>query len=175
MTTPPLPRTFDFESVTDMDSKEALPQYIELLALSYHEARQVRELFRHNAASRHKFGALAEHLGPEAKEAWKRLIPAQQRAAEAASAKDAAAVFAESFGCAPEDVAAMFDSPAWKRTPMYGGARWAAITRAAVELGALIDAGGDGAAAKIEEIMAMRHNTGLVRDKLAGLKGDNRK
>jgi hypothetical protein len=163
------------ESVTDMDSKDALPQYVELLALTYHEARHVRQLFRHNAASTHKFGALADHLGPEANEAWKRLIPAQQRAVEAAAAKDAAAIFAESFGCTPEDVAAMFDSPAWKRTPMYGGARWAAIARAVIELGSLIDAGSDGAAAKIDEIMAMRHNTGFVRDKLARLKGDTRK
>jgi hypothetical protein len=158
-----------------MDSKDALPQYIELLALTYHEARHVRQLFRHNAASTHKFGALSDHLGPDAKEAWTRLIPVQQRAADAAAARDADAIFAESFECAPADVAAMFASPAWKRTPMYGGAKWVAIARAVAELGALIDAGGDGAAAKIDEIMAMRHNTGLVRDKLAQLKGDTRK
>jgi predicted component of type VI protein secretion system len=158
-----------------MDSKDALPQYIELLALTYHEARHVRQLFRHNAASTQKFGALADHLGPDANQAWTRLIPAQQRAAEAASAKDADAIFVESFRCAPADVAAMFTSPAWKRIPMYGGARWAAIARAVVELGALIDAGSDGAGAKIDEIMAMRHNTGSVRDKLARLKGDTRK
>jgi hypothetical protein len=158
-----------------MDPKDALLQYIELLALSYHEARHVRQLFRHNAASTHKFGALADHLGPEANQAWNHLLPAQQRAAEAATARDADAIFAESFGCDPAEVAAMFASPAWKRTPMYGGARWAAIAGAVAELGALIDAGGDGAAAKIDEIMAMRHNTGLVRDKLARLKGDTRK
>jgi hypothetical protein len=158
-----------------MEPKDALLQYIELLALTYHEARHVRQLFRHNAASTHKFGALADHLGPDANEAWKRLIPAQQRAAEAAAAKDADATFAESFGCTPADVAEMFSSPAWKRIPMYGGARWAAIARAVIELGALIDSGGDGAAAKIDEIMAMRHNTGPVRDKLARLKGDKRK
>jgi hypothetical protein len=158
-----------------MDSKEALPQYIELLALTYHEARHVRQLFRHNAASTHKFGALADHLGPDAKEAWKRLLPAQQRAAEAATAKDADATFTESFGCTPADVAAMFDSPAWKRIPMHGGARWAAIARAVAEFGALIDSGSDAAAAKLEELMAMRHNSGLVRDELARLKGDTRK
>lgn len=158
-----------------MESKDALPSYVELLALTYHEARNVRQLFRHNAASTHKFGPLADHLGPESNEAWKRLIPAQQRAAETGSAKDAAAVFSENFGCAPEDVAAMFESPAWKRIPMYGGPRWAAIARAVIELGSSIDAGSDGTAAKIEEIMTMRHNTGLVRDKLARLKGDTRK
>jgi hypothetical protein len=158
-----------------MDSKDTLPQYIELLALTYHEARHVRQLFRHNAASTDKFGRLADHLGPEEKEAWTRLIPAQQRAAEAATARDAGAIFVESFGCAPADVAAMFASPAWKRIPMYGGARWAAIAGAVAELGALIDAGGDGATAKIDQIMAMRHNSGLVRDKLARLKGDTRK
>jgi hypothetical protein len=158
-----------------MDSKDALLQYIELLALTYHEARHVRQLFRHNAASTHKFGALADLLGPDPKQAWQRLIPAQQRAAEAATATDAGAIFAESFGCAPAEVAAMLASPAWKRIPMYGGARWATIAHAVAELGAMIDSGGDGAAAKIDEIMALRHNSGLVRDKLAQLKGDRRK
>lgn len=158
-----------------MESKDALPSYIELLALTYHEARNVTQLFRHNAASKHKFGPLADHLGPDANEAWKRLIPAQQRAAETESAKDAAAVFTESFGCAPDDVAAMFESPAWKRIPMYGGPRWAAIARAVIELGSSVDAGGDSAAEQIDAIMTMRHNTGLVRDKLARLKGDKRK
>lgn len=158
-----------------MESKDALPSYIELLALTYHEARNVRQLFRHNAASKHKFGPLADHLGPEPNEAWQRIIPAQKRAAEAESAKDASAVFTESFGCSCEEIAAMFESPAWKRIPMYGGARWAAIARAVIDLGASIDAGGDGAAVKVEEIMTTRHNTGLVRDKLARLKGDTRK
>jgi hypothetical protein len=157
-----------------MDSNPSLPQYVELLALAYHEARNVRQLFRHNAASKSTFGTLADHLGPDEHAAWKRLIPSQQRAAEAVTAKDAAAVFAESFGCTPEDIAAMFDSPGWKRAPGYGGPRWAAITRAVIALGALIDASDASAAAKIEEILAMRHNTGGVREKLARLKGGGR-
>jgi hypothetical protein len=157
-----------------MDSNPALPQYIELLALTYHEARNVRQLFRHNAASKSTFGALADHLGPDEHTAWKHLIPAQQRAAEAATAKDAAAVFAESYGCTPDEIAAMFDNPGWKRAPGYGGPRWAAIARAVTALGALIDAGDGSAAAKIDEILAMRHNTGGVREKLARLKGGGR-
>ena len=65
----------------------------------------------------------------------------------------------------------MFEHSAWKRFPQYGGARWAAIANAVIELRDAIDAKNDAAATKLlEEIPAMRHNTGSVEHKLSRLK-----
>jgi len=158
-----------------MAENQDLPAYIELTALVYHEGRNVRELFRHNAASKHKFGALTDHLPPGDADAWQRLIDVQQRAAEAESASAAAAVFTEQYGCSTEDLAAMFESPAWKRFPKNGGPRWAAIATAVIALGELIDKKDKAAEKRATEILAMPHNTGTVQHALARLKAAPRK
>jgi hypothetical protein len=156
--------------VETIDPNEILPVYIELLALAYHEARNVRQLFRHNAASKAKFGAIADHLPPDPAAAWERTIHLQRRAAECTSAKDAAAAFAEEFGCSPADLAGLFASPGWKRAPGCGGPRWAAIAESISKLGGIIDKKKDSAAAQISEILALPTNTGTVHATLARLK-----
>ncbi|HEY6421306.1 MAG TPA: hypothetical protein VIX59_20090 [Candidatus Binataceae bacterium] len=157
-----------------MEPEKALPSYIEFLALLYHEARNVRQLFRFNAVSKHTFGPLAEHLPPDRKEAWKRLISIQQRAAEAASAAAAADTFKTDLGCSPDDLSTLFANGAWKRTARYGGPHWAAISNKVGELGAAIDSDDEAASEKlVDGINSMRHNTGTVHDLLAGLKGES--
>lgn len=153
-----------------MELSIVLPQFVELMALVYHEGRNVSRLFHLNAASRKTFGQLAE-LPPEPKQAWDKLINVQQRAAEAESAKAAEAVMSESYGCSLDEVRAMFEHQAWKRLPMYGGARWAAIAKAVIELRDAIDAKDDAAAERLlKDIPAMRHNSGSVEHTLASLK-----
>src|ERR1700730_1157310 len=143
-------------SQSSRESSTALPQLVELMALVYHEGRNVSRIFHLNAASTRTFGKLAE-LSPDDSKAWEMLIPSQQRASEKASAKDAEALFREDFGCSLVDISKMFEHTAWRRFPQYGGARWAAIAKAVGDLREAIDAKNDGAVSKLlEEIPAMR-------------------
>jgi hypothetical protein len=153
-----------------MELSQVLPQFVELMALVYHEGRNVSRLFHLNAASRKTFGQLAE-LPPDPRQAWDKLINAQQRAAEAESAKAAASAMSEAYGCSLDELRAMFEHQAWRRLPMYGGARWAAITKAVIELRDAIDSKDDAAVERLlREVPAMRHNSGTVEHKLATLK-----
>ena len=157
-----------------MESAVVSPEFVEFVALVYHEGRNVKSLFRHNAASKKTFGQLAD-LPPDPGPAWDRLIAVQQKAAGTASAAEAENVFRDELGCALSDLAAMFGHQAWHRVPGAGGARWAAITKSVIDLGASIDKKEEAAAAKqIEEIRLMHHNTGTVKDKLARLKATRR-
>jgi hypothetical protein len=153
-----------------MDSSTSLPQFVELMALVYHEGRNVSRIFHLNAASTKTFGKLAE-LSPDDAKAWEMLIPSQQRATETASAKDAEALFREDFGCSLLDIGKMFEHTAWRRFPQYGGVRWAAIAKAVIELRDALDATNDTSAGRLlAEIPAMRHNSGSVEHKLSRLK-----
>ena len=140
------------------------------MALVYHEARNVSRIFHLNAASTRTFGKIAE-LPPDDAKAWELLIPAQQRAAEAASAKDAETVFGTDFGCTLDDIHKMFEHTAWRRFPQYGGARWAGIAKSVGALRDAIDAKDDASSSKLlGEIPSMRHNIGTVEHKLSRLK-----
>jgi hypothetical protein len=155
-----------------MAAKDFLPNYVEFLALVYHEARNVRLLFRQNAVSRKTYEPLAEHLPPDRQEAWTRLIHVQQHVSEAETAATAADVFKSELGCAPDDLSSLFENPGWKRVPQYGGPRWAAIAKRAAELGVAIDRDDEAAAKELAAaIGAMRHNSGTVHETLARLKG----
>src|SRR5579872_497328 len=96
------------------ETSTALPQFVELMALVYHEGRNVSRIFHLNAASTKTFGKLAD-LPPDTSKAWEMLIPLQGRAAETASAKDAEALFREDFGCSLDELHKMFEHTAWRR------------------------------------------------------------
>src|ERR1700735_3079971 len=115
-------------SESSNDASASLPQFVELMALVYHEGRNVSRIFHLNAASTRTFGKLAE-LPPDDSKAWELLIPSQQRASEKESAKDAEAQLRDDFGCSLFDIGKMFEHSAWKRFPQYGGARWGAIAK----------------------------------------------
>jgi hypothetical protein len=153
-------------------AQQALPLYVEYLALLYHEARNARRLIQLNAVSRKTFGAVVDKLPPDRVEAWKRLIHVQQRCVEPASAKEIETAFAREFGCNLEDLHALFTNQAWKRLPQSGGPPWAAIAQAVARLRDALQAGNAPEAVKLAgEISTMHHNSGTVRDRLAGLKG----
>jgi len=152
------------------EASTPLPQFVELMALVYHEGRNVSRIFHLNAASTRTFGKLAE-LSPDDSKAWEMLIPSQQRAIEKTSAKDAEALFREDFGCSLLDIGKMFEHSSWRRFPQYGGARWAAIAKSVSDLRDAIDGKDKAAASKLlTEIPSMRHNTGNVEHKLSRLK-----
>jgi hypothetical protein len=153
-----------------MELANSLPQFVEYMALVYHEGRNVSRIFHLHAASTKTFGALVE-LGPDANKAWEKLIYFQQRTIDATSAKEAEALFIDYFGTTLEDIQKMFEHIAWKRFPQYGGSRWASIGKAVIDLRDAIDKKDDASVEKLlGEIPTMRHNTGTVEHKLAQLK-----
>ncbi len=157
-----------------METHAVPPEFVEFIALVYHEGRNVGRLFRLNAASKKTFGELAA-LPPESEKAWDRLIGLQKKAAAAASAAEAQAAFHESFGCSMADLVTLFGHEAWHRVPGYGGPRWAAIAKSVAALAEAIEKKDEAEVSRqIGEILAMRHNTGTVRDKLAKLKALHR-
>lgn len=157
-----------------METPPIPPEYVEFVALLYHEGRNVSRLFRHNAASKKTFAELAG-LPPDEAQAWDRLITLQQKAATTLSATAAEELFKETLGCSVADLANLFGSDGWHRVPNLGGARWAAIAKSVGALGDAIDKKDEAAAAKlIEEIRLTHHNTGTVKDKLARLKAKRR-
>jgi hypothetical protein len=157
-----------------METSAVPPEFVEFVALVYHEGRNVSRLFRHNAASRKTFGTLA-NLPPDDGKAWDQLIAIQQKSAAAASVTEAEDVFKEDLGCSLQELAPMFESKEWHRVPGYGGPRWAAIAKSVIALAEAINKKDEGAASKLTaEIPAMRHNTGSVKDKLAKLKATRR-
>ena len=157
-----------------METPVVPPEYVEFVALVYHEGRNVLRLFRLQAASKKTFGAVAE-LPPDPAKAWDRLIAAQQKAAATTSAAEAAAVFKEDFGCSIEELTTVFGNEAWHRVPGCGGPRWIEIAKSVTALGEAIDKKDEAAVAKlIDEIPAMHHNSGTVKDKLAKLKAKHR-
>jgi hypothetical protein len=157
-----------------METPPIPPEYVEFIALLYHEGRNVSRLFRHNAASKKTFNDLAG-LPPDEAKAWDRLITVQQKAASAVSVGAVHETFQETFGCSVADLAHLFGSDGWHRVPNFGGARWAAIAKSVEALGDAIDHKDEAAATRlIEEIRLMHHNTGTVKDKLAKLKAKRR-
>ena len=158
-----------------MEAPPIPPEYVEFVALLYHEGRNVSRLFRHNAASKKTFAGLAG-LPPDEAQAWDRLITLQQKAATTTlSAAAAQEVFSEALGCSVTDLANLFGTDGWHRVPNLGGARWAAIAKSVEALADAIDKKDEPAAATlIEEIRLMHHNTGTVKDKLAKLKAKRR-
>ncbi|HKN00433.1 MAG TPA: hypothetical protein VJX23_07940 [Candidatus Binataceae bacterium] len=158
-----------------METTAVPPEYVEFVAVVYHEGRNAAQLFRMNAASKKTFGELAS-LPPDDGKAWDRLIAIQQKAAATTSAKDAQQTFKEDFGCSLEDLEKLFGHDAWHRVPGHGGSRWASIAKSVIELGAAIDKRDEAAIAKLTgEIPTMHHNSGTVKDKLAKLKATRRR
>jgi hypothetical protein len=157
-----------------METPVVPPEFVEFVALAYHEGRNVSQLFRHNAASRKTFGELAS-LPPDEGKAWDRLIAPQQKAAEATSAGEAMAVFHQDFGCSLAELEELFGNQGWHRVPGHGGPRWASIVKSVIELSEAVEGKNEEVSAKLlAEIPAMRHNSGTVKDKLAKLKAKRR-
>ena len=153
-----------------MELSKILPQYVELVALVYHEGSNVSRLFHLHAASVKTFRRVAD-LPPDPHQAWEKLIPLQQRLAAADKVGEVVDGFREDFGCSLDDLHTMFGNPAWKRAPQHGGPRWAAITKAVIDLGKAIEKSDDAAVERLlGEIPAMRHNTGSVEHSLQQLK-----
>jgi hypothetical protein len=84
----------------------------------------------------------------------------------AESGREAEGVFQRRFHVSLDDLVAISEDPHWSGT-QKGGNRWAQIDRVLIELRAAIDRQDEKRTAELlEQLPLMRHNTGLVGEKL---------
>lgn len=143
--------------------------FVDYVALLYHEARNVRHLVKLGAVSTSDFARLIA-LPTNKYAAWSEI---SRMRTKAASGKGEAAIgiFESAYGVTLGDLAALFARPEWKNnSPGYGGNRWTEIAKAVQDLRDVLAQGDSVAAAGLETtIKAMKHNTGIVGDKLSNL------
>lgn len=151
--------------LTDRGSGQSV-RLADLIALVYHEARNVRHLIKAGFIDPAPFTHLVS-LPVNRDEAWAALQDYRTAALNAKSDSEAAMVFERRFGVSLAELAAVYANDRW-RNSAYGGNAWFAIT---LKVADLLELGDEDAAAPtmIEEIAAMRHNTGTIQEKLERL------
>lgn len=141
-------------------------RFAALVALAYHEARNVRHLRRDGLVAHENCGGLINQP-VKSEEAWRAIQPLLQSAAASKSATDAEKAFQRRFGISLEGLVELSRHPGWKSSK-FGGNRWAEIDSALIELRDAIDARTN-TDALFDQVAGMKHNTGTVREKLAKL------
>ena len=160
-------------------SDTEVEQYVSYVCLLYHEARNVRHLVKQGYLEREPYRRLCDSLATNRYAAWSQLQPVRAEAIEKGWTM-AHLIFGIHFnGLLLWDLEALFADPHWKHAPI-GGNKWHDITSAVIDL---LEALGSEALASeglvspvpasstrlLREIALMRHNTGVVGDKLADL------
>ncbi|CAN5354548.1 hypothetical protein BH20ACT22_BH20ACT22_15240 [soil metagenome] len=142
--------------------------FVDVLSLAYHEARNVRHLIKAGHLSPESFGRLRS-LPTNRLEAWREIQSLREQAKKCTAIHEAAALFGEEFNITLSELVHLYRDPHW-RGVAYGGNRWAGITAAIEEVLHMVEAGEDASAAnRLREIPLMDHNTGRVQEKLADL------
>jgi len=146
---------------------EFLEAFADFSLLLYHEARNVRHLVP-RYASREKYQKLLI-LPRKREEAWAKLQPIRQKARHAATAAQVRQMFEQRFELRLRDLEDLFQNPGWHHSAL-GGNRWADIASTVSDLSVALDEGNlDNARNLLLKLMEMRHNTGILGDKLREL------
>ena len=150
--------------------QEVISSFADILALLYHEGRNVRHLSRNEKMNVDpRFLSLRDGLATNRYQAWEQIQPLRGKAVLSPSARLAERVFEQKFHLTAEDLGVLFGHSGWKGT-YYGGNAWQPIARMAIQLSHLIDDKQElEAASLVESILQSCHNTGIVRDKLRNL------
>jgi len=147
---------------------EMLAALSDLFALLYHEARNVRHLVREKHASEEEYRALIS-LPTNRNKAWAQLQTVRRDARDAKEVSGIRRVFEVRFGLGLPDLVDLFGNPGWRHSGL-GGNQWASIALAVGDLSSELDGGNfDRARELLLQTMEMRHNNGIVRDKLRDL------
>jgi hypothetical protein len=143
--------------------------YVSYVCLVYHEARNVRHLVKQGYLEREPYRRLCDSLATNTYVAWSQLQPVRAEATEKGWTM-AHLIFGIHFnGLLLWDLEALFGDPHWKHSPV-GGNRWRDVTRAVIDLlEAFASPSADASESLLREIPLMRHNTGLVGEKLEHL------
>lgn len=98
--------------------------------------------------------------------AWKVVTPLREEAAASQNVQGALRVFCTRLGLTLPELATLFKHEGW-RSAKVGGNAWADITGAVNDLANALDSGDSmEASSLVERILEMRHNTGIVGEKL---------
>jgi hypothetical protein len=147
----------------------ARERFASYLCLVYHEARNVRHLIKGGYLDAGPYLSLRDRLTKNRDEAWVALQDLRAAAIER-EASPALKLFVDRFGLTLEDLLGLFADARWKDAPSYGGNRWVEITRSVIELrDALVANEQEAIADLLHRIPALRHNNGLVGEKLRSL------
>jgi hypothetical protein len=148
---------------------DANESFADFLALLYHEARNVRHLIRAGRASASAYAPLTTGLPTNRYEAWRTIQDARSNARQAGTAVACAEIFEQSFRLSLRDLIILFENDGWKHSAR-GGNQWATIATAVTELYHALEGGdADRTNRLVSAITEIRHNTGIVRDKLLDL------
>ena len=151
--------------------QEFIGPFADYVTLVYHEARNVRKLVQGGFLDGKPYERITHHLPKNRWDAWRKLQPLRVAAKKARSAREAERIFHDKFGKDLEELVVLFENPNWRHAKLYGGNRWADITRAVFEFRDAIEGNDLNRASKLEEhIQRMVHNTGgTVEDKIGKL------
>ena len=141
----------------------------DVVALCYHEARNVRHLLRENLLDQEEWKFVVS-LPNNRDVAWREIAPLRDRAYQTSEVDSALEVFESHFHVSLNQLRPMFANENWKHAKSYGGNAWAKVVELAMELAEALRADDTSATQTIEsQIISSRHNNGLVLDKLAQL------
>jgi hypothetical protein len=146
---------------------EFLQAFADFSTLLYHEARNVR----HEEFGKEERYRKLVMLRRNKYEAWHELQPLRNKAANAETAEGVRQVFEQQFDLGLSDLVDLFQNTRWK-DGSRGGNRWAIIARTVIDLSAALDKGDlDNAHILLTQLNSreMRHNTGIVSEKLRDL------
>lgn len=152
-----------------MDSKVVLSKFADLVALLYHEGRNVRHLVKKDSAIDPKFLSLRDKLPTNRCKAWNEIRPLRLESSQARSHKEIECTFERHFKLTLDDLADLYSYPGWKGT-LYCGNAWLPIAHKVMEVSHLLDCGKEEEAnCLVRLISEMDHNTGKVSAKLKNL------
>lgn len=147
-----------------------IPHFADILALLYHEGRNVRHLARKSCIPTNSgFLALRDRLARNREEAWRQIQPLRRNAGKAESVAEGQRIFEDWCGLTLDDLVTLYANSGW-RGSQYGGNAWLPVANMAVELRNLINADRyDEACQLVERILDSSHNTGKIGHKIKNL------
>jgi hypothetical protein len=145
----------------------------DVVALLYHEGRNVRHLVRQGLLDQEQWRFLMS-LPINREDAWREISAIRHKAQREVSVEGALRVFESRFHVSLRDLAEMFANENWRRAKMYGGNAWARIDKLTAELAdAMRNQEVEAAEHIMTELRNARHNTGFLFEKLARLQKAN--
>ena len=138
------------------------------VALTYHEARNVRHLVKAGFLDVKTWKFLIA-LPTNRVDAWVELQPLRRRASEATSPGEVLDIFGARFRVSLQQLLHMFANPAWRGSG-YGGNAWQEIAAYIFELvEALKTKDVNRVQTAGAQLVSAHHNTGTIADKLSKL------
>ncbi len=143
--------------------------FCDVVALCYHESRNVRHLLRENLLEPEPWKFVVS-LPNNRYDAWRALVPLLTKARQATSVNAALRVFEIRFHVSLDELEAMFADQNWRHARAYAGNAWQAIVRLVLQLADALRVIDTTLAVQLEtKLKNVRHNTGSLQEKLAHL------